>query len=55
MTAVALGLIAQDQFMEFNEIIKERIQDKYAKDLDLTIKAGYKKGIIRIWQKMAEY
>ena len=55
MAAVALGMVAQDQFMEFNEIMKERLTSKQAKRLKLTIKGGYKKGIIRIWQKMAEY
>ena len=26
-----------------------------AKDQNFTLKTGYKKGIIRIWQKMEEY
>ena len=55
MAAVALGMIAQDLFMQFNEFMKERMQNQIAKDISLKIKTGYKKGIIRIWQKMAEY
>ena len=29
--------------------------ERHAKALKLHIKTGYKKGVIRIWQKMAEY
>jgi len=35
--------------------MKERMETQVAKDMKLKLKAGYKKGIIRIWQKMAEY
>jgi len=35
--------------------MKERIDEKEAKEEAFKIKMGYKKGIIRIWQKMAEY
>ena len=55
MAAVALGMIAQDLFMQFNEFMKERMQNQVAKDISLKLKTGYKKGIIRIWQKMGEY
>jgi len=36
-------------------MMKERMQSQVAKDISLKLKTGYKKGIIRIWQKMAEY
>jgi len=55
MTAVALGMIAQDQYARFNEIIKQRMEEKEAKNNGLAIKSGYKKGVVRIWQKMASY
>jgi len=35
--------------------MKERMENQVAKEISLKLKAGYKKGIIRIWQKMAEY
>jgi len=41
--------------MSFNEMMKERVKCQIAKDISLRVKTGYKKGIIRIWQKMAEY
>ena len=41
--------------MEFNESIKTRMRDQEATDKQLSIKTGFKSGIIRIWQKMSEY
>ena len=55
MTAVALGMIAQDLFMPFNELMKERMLHQVAQVLSLKIKTSYKRGIIRIWQKMNEH
>ena len=55
MTAIALGMIGQDQFPEFNEIMKAVMLQPIAQQLKLSVKAGYKDGIVRIWQKMAEY
>ena len=49
MAAIALGIIAQDLIMEFNEKMKERMQNQVAMDMELKLKTGYKKGIIRIW------
>ena len=49
MAAVALGMVAQDQFPEFNELMKGRMLERHAKELGLHLKAGYKKGVVRIW------
>jgi len=35
--------------------MKDKMQNEEAKNMGLKLKTGYKKGIIRIWQKMAEY
>ena len=48
MTAVGLGMVAQDQFYEFNEIMKERMIQPKALDNSLKLKTGFKNGIIRI-------
>ena len=53
--AIGLGMVAQDQYPEFNELMKNAVAGSEAKELDLSVKVGYKKGVVRIWQKLAEY
>lgn len=50
-----MAMIAQDQYPEFHEVMKERMHEPAATENELRLKAGYKGGVIRIWQKMAEY
>ena len=52
MKAVGLGMIGEELFSEFNEQIKSRMK---VFDQEFKMKMTYKKGIIRIWQKIAEY
>ena len=52
-TAVALGMVAQDVYPKFNEMMKRILNHPEAENF--TVKNGFKKGIIRIWQKLAEY
>ena len=33
MTAVGLGMVAQEEFVEFNEIMKEKMKERKALDL----------------------
>ena len=54
MAALGCGLVAQDQFAEFNEAMKERLGERDARET-FRMKTGYKEGVIRIWSKMAEY
>ena len=35
--------------------MKERMEHQEAKDKSFKMKTGFKEGIIRIWQKIAEY
>ena len=55
MTAMALGMVGQDQYPDFNELMKQVMAQPEARHLELTSKVGYKEGVVRIWQKMAEY
>ena len=55
MTALALGMIAEDQFMDFHETISIRLKNEDAHKLALRYRTSYKKGIIRIWQKMSAF
>ena len=55
MTALGLGMVGEDQFPEFNELMKAIMLQPLARQLELTLKVGYKEGVVRIWQKMAEY
>ena len=55
MTALGLAMVGEDQFPEFNELMKTIIQQPLAKQLNLTAKIGYKESVVRIWQKLAEY
>ena len=45
--------LTHKELNELNEIIINEHTE--AKQKPVTIKTGYKEGIIRIWQKMAEY
>ena len=55
MTALGLAMVGEDQFPEFNEIMRVVMLQPLAKQLGLTAKVGFKAGVVRIWQKMAEY
>ena len=55
MTALGLGMVGEDQFPEFNELMKAIMMQPLAKHFELTAKVGFKEGVVRIWQKMAEY
>ena len=55
MTALGLAMVGEDQFPEFNEIMKAVMLQPLAQQLGLTAKVGFKAGVVRIWQKMAEY
>lgn len=54
MAALGCGMVAQDQFAEFNEVMKARVASQDVASI-FKMKTGYKDGVIRIWQKMAEY
>ena len=49
MTAIALGMVGQDQYPEFNEVMKAVMLQPLAQQLNLAVKVGHKEGVVRIW------